>query len=550
MLTGTGAKWDAKLGFCSFPLAVIPTTAFSNIYPDGGPIPLVELVICKIYPILYFENSSKRILTESQESLAKRKFEREYEVAMESIIEDRERKFTMVSMLHDTVFAFQFLFIKFLLNSENLLSFEFQITETDAPEIWDSMSKTYDPCFYSSSPSETNRLKTDLWMNQGRVLFPRCCNKSINDASVDVVIRKSTPFVRALVKILRRNQAEAGCYSSNSNSSALLTVWEPSDDYISVLKEGTAVRLRNVKCKPSHIDGKIQLSANRNTSIELIPTPSASVLRFSGFEGRFYCTMVSLHLLSKLQRFQHEFDVVGFRIPTSSDTHPNLLRSAYFTDESGLLLRIDRYFDSENSSSPPWNVAKYGPESSSVYSFLNLRLIDFSIDQNCAIALWTESSVVKTRPNGRSLELLKFSQTTEGENVFSRASKSLSTTVVIGKGPDNLCVAIGIVISVNKTYGDEKQFSRSQYANIIIDCGSDALLRATICLKRLEGATGLSFEDDTILLSSSKLRNTGRYFSFVLKQVHSHLHQGFSTEMNVEAMLKVDASSVCSSYKL
>jgi len=497
-------------------LAVIPTTAFSKIYPDGGPISVVELVLCKIYPILYFENSSKRILTESQESLANRKFERDYEVAMESIIEDREKQLTM-------------------------------ITETDAPEIWNS---DY-PCFNSSTSSETDRLMKDLWMNQGRDLFPRFCKKSINDALVDVVIRKSTPFVRALVKILRRNQAETGCYSSNSNSSALLTVWEPSDDWISVLKEGTAVRLRNVKCKPSQIDGKIQLSANRNTSIEPIPTPSDSVLRFSGFEGRFYCTMVSLHLLSKLQRFQYEFDVVGFRIPTRSETNTNILRSAYFTDESGLLLRIDRYFDSENCSSPPWNVSKCGTESSSLYSFLNLRLIDFSVDQKCAIALWTESSVVETRSNGRSLELLKFSQTNEGENVLSRAFESLSTTIaVIGKGPDNLCVAIGIVISVNKTYGDEEQFNRSQYANIVIDCGSDALLRATICLKRLEGATGLLFEDDTIPLNSSKLRNTGRYFSFVLKKVHSHLHQGFSTEMNVEAMLKVDASLVSSSYNL
>jgi hypothetical protein len=95
-------------------LAVIPTTAFSKIYPDGGPISVVELVLCKIYPILYFENSSKRILTESQESLANRKFERDYEVAMESIIEDREKQLTMVSMFYDTVFAVYFLLMNYL----------------------------------------------------------------------------------------------------------------------------------------------------------------------------------------------------------------------------------------------------------------------------------------------------------------------------------------------------------------------------------------------------------------------------------------------------
>lgn len=75
---------------------------------------MVELVLCKIYPILYFENSSKRILTESQESLANRKFERDYEVAMESIMEDREKQLTMVSMSYDTVFAVYFLLMNYL----------------------------------------------------------------------------------------------------------------------------------------------------------------------------------------------------------------------------------------------------------------------------------------------------------------------------------------------------------------------------------------------------------------------------------------------------
>lgn len=390
----------------------------------------------------------------------------------------------------------------------------------------------------------------DLWTNQGRDLCAGFWKNLINDASVDVVIRKSTPFIRALVKILRRNQTEAGDYSSNLHSSAWLTIWEPSDDWISLLKEGTAVRLRNVKCKPSQIDGRIQLSANHNTSLELIPKLSDSILRFSGFEERLYSSMVSIHLLSKLQHFQHEFDVVGFKILTSSQTHPSLFRSAYVTDESGLLLRIDRYLDSENCCSPPWKVSKYAKERSSIYSFQNLRLIDFSIDQNCPVALWTESSVVKTRPSSRSFELFKFSETIEGSNYFRRVYESLSKTVaVIGKGDENLYAAIGIVLSVTKTSDDERQCNRSQDADIVIDCGSDALLRARISVKRLEAATGLLFEDDTILLSSNKLRNTGRYFSFTLKQ-YSHMQHGSSPEMNVVAMSKVDTSSLSCLYNL
>lgn len=108
-----GARWDAKLGLCNFPLGAISTTLLSNIHPDGGAISLIDLVLCRLYPTLYFENGTKRILTESQETFAKRKFERDYEVAMEKILEQRERELIKVNSLHDSPFLCCIIFLRF-----------------------------------------------------------------------------------------------------------------------------------------------------------------------------------------------------------------------------------------------------------------------------------------------------------------------------------------------------------------------------------------------------------------------------------------------------
>jgi len=113
-----GARWDAKLGFCNFSLGAIVPAQFSNIHPDGGPVPLVDLILCRVYPILYFEDASsqggsKRILNESQEALTRRIFESNHQLAIEKIIEQNERETVEVGTL---LYVCSFLRLSFVLN--------------------------------------------------------------------------------------------------------------------------------------------------------------------------------------------------------------------------------------------------------------------------------------------------------------------------------------------------------------------------------------------------------------------------------------------------
>ncbi len=49
------AKWDAKLGFGSPTRGGITVKSFRDIYPGGGNIPAIDLVICKRYPKMFLE---------------------------------------------------------------------------------------------------------------------------------------------------------------------------------------------------------------------------------------------------------------------------------------------------------------------------------------------------------------------------------------------------------------------------------------------------------------------------------------------------------------
>lgn len=49
------AKWDAKLGFVSPKCGGITIKSLRDIYPGGGNIPSIDLVICKRYPKMFLE---------------------------------------------------------------------------------------------------------------------------------------------------------------------------------------------------------------------------------------------------------------------------------------------------------------------------------------------------------------------------------------------------------------------------------------------------------------------------------------------------------------
>ena len=396
------------------------------------------------------------------------------------------------------------------------------------------MSRSNDPQFYYSNLDESDKITIDSWLLRKRELLQAAHQKAIEGAmSKELCVRRSTPFLRVRVKILRRAPIKS---MNAANSTALLTIWEPSDDRINLLKEGKAIRLRNLSCRPQ-VDGEVQLSVNGKTSLEELRKPNSSVLQNSGYEERFFSPIIRLHIMSKSERCQYDFDVVGYIVHAHPVKDSATSSSIYMTDESGLLLRLERYFDSEEFFAPPWKMTKYSRECSLVYSFQNLKLINFDTVQNCAVALWTEYSAVCSNINERFLALTSFSKSKDGEMLLKRVSTLSSSYPIVGKGVEKLFFAVGQFLSL------EEKFDTKMHAIAAIDCG-DALLRANIGLECLRGIVGSTIHDEIHVLSK-RLRNSGNYYSFVLK------HPTNSSQLlEVVTLTKVDVSALVSSYHI
>ena len=424
--------------------------------------------------------------------------------------------------------------------------------DQNAPSIFKLMTWSPDPFDFYTSLNGTDKQTIDSWRHRRKDLLQVAHQQSIDSAlSRELLARSPTPFIRAEVKILRRISNEG---KQSRNSSAILTFWRPSDEQMSLLKEGSAVRLRKVWCKSLLHDGKLQLSATNKTTLEALPRPTSSVLQLSGYDGRKFTPIARLHIMSKQndgRRASPEFDAVGYvAIQPARNNCPAC--SVYLTDQSGFLLRLERHFDSEYCVVPPWKTTKYALEESMMFAFHNLRLLEYDAVHHCAVALWTDSSVLVPIPNERLTELAIFSKSKKGTALLDKVAGAHSSGyTAIGKKSEKLIFAIGVVLSAKQHFTADNGETR---VTVVIDCGRDALLRAYLPLELLKGMAKSLGEDDIFILDK-ELRDSGIYFSFILKQNTKALHSlGADSALNgfleVVKVTQSDAFTLIQPYRL
>ncbi|ORY33242.1 nucleic acid-binding protein [Rhizoclosmatium globosum] len=69
------AKWDAKLGYQARPYPF--QVGIGSVVANGGPIPMMDIVVMRVYPICYVEN--KVMLSQAEEDEAERNYQIRYE---------------------------------------------------------------------------------------------------------------------------------------------------------------------------------------------------------------------------------------------------------------------------------------------------------------------------------------------------------------------------------------------------------------------------------------------------------------------------------------
>jgi len=455
-------KWNSKLGLV---LPTIQTKSFGgtlgikrlkDVIPGGGFIPSINLVVCKAYPILFMEaNDSSKIvsnrttLTESENSRRQGDFEKRKQKFVERITEEVRQKI---------------------------------IEEIDesAPEIWRAMDASINPSDFHTQLSEDQQNEIDRWYNRRLTLINDEMHRAVTKSfsSERNMQRQSTRFIRFLVRswVTKNDLISKG---RDIKDEGILTIWEPSQGQIEMLKEGSLIQFHNLDVKASSNSDQKQLSARRSTIMQKSNnSPSEEDLKTSGYSKRKYLPLLRVHLKSKKLGNESiscpELDCAGYLLDlkeTKIEVGMRLL--IYLTDITGLVLRIE-YDGCALSDFTHRHKLKPEAQKSTLLLFRDLRVCPFDRLEGCARAIWTQSTTFIFRVNHNLSSIADIPAPPPEEDIYERLSLQLRTGIPMNlKLPISIRLVFGYAVNIlprQKALMNYTMIS-THYLKVVIDSG-------------------------------------------------------------------------------
>jgi len=438
------AKWDAKLGFVSSGIAI---KSLRDIYPGGGNIPSIDLVICKRYPKMFLEQittGEKQIpitshLTEGEEASRRSEYDLKKQRAGEKHADAAHSECVKVSFPHAVLPWHDENGSKRFVMSQEL--------DEDAPLQWKQMVISNSPDEYYEKLPSTEKRVVDDWNERRPVLLQSMVSKLIGDLRDESVPeRKSNPYVKTLVKTFHRDHRAA-----STQASAELTVWRVSDDQFDLLKEGTVLRMKNLGIKEKSRDGFLQLRAGPETVMVPLSEDSKRQLARSGYEERRPKSLIKINLMSKKMdscRLSNEVDVVACvaQIRQLDDNSTAI----YLTDETGLALKLTRNHNASNTD--PFQIGN--AKTQIVVSFCNIQITAFDEIEQCATGTWGLFSCKTNRIDSRHEELVLWCRSPCGADTIGAVRSRLEAGIpVIGGLSNRHQISIGYILAVLEERG-------------------------------------------------------------------------------------------------
>jgi breast cancer 2 susceptibility protein len=420
------AKWNAKLGFVAPTKKTdaqggkVLTRRISDIIPGGGNVPLIDLVVSRRYPKLFLEqpangerklqplSKSNNVLTEAENWARCKNFDSEKENMIEKVLEEVRQECEKVSHHHLALMS--------TLYCRLMLELLRQDIDEIAPAAWRLIAQSESPEKLYRRLDDLGKSSVDGWNRKRAALLQRSIQKAISEriAEDDASTRKITPFLRLLVK-------STDCKKSLKCEEAVLTVWQPTDDQLDVLQEGSILRFRELSVRPDRYDGMLQFTASSRTSMEM-RTQAVPCNDENGYVPRtptnlFSVTCASKRLLQTVQASGRpvETDTLGIVFKVFDNKH-DADGCVYVTDESGLVLRIQRIslfsdFDTESRFISTATESKR----EAIVACRDLRVLPYDTSEVCAVAEYTRTSSHSTgSKNARVNQLMSWACTKEG----------------------------------------------------------------------------------------------------------------------------------------
>ena len=490
------AKWDSRLGFVK-PTRQIQShdgllliRTMGDVIPGGGSLPLMDLIICRRFPRSFLEkgpDGTSTILTEAQEERRRREFDERRHREMEKISEAAEKECT-------------------------------REVDEQAPEQWRKMMASNAMCDYYEGLSRDDKAIVDRWEERRSTMINDMTRRMI-DAKMQSnvsLFRSSTPFLRITVKSLQDPPPQTCAADEDEDKeriipnqpSATLTVWRMTEDQSNVLKEGTVIRIKDLAVKSELRDEMLQFSANDKTRMQaLVQQPSSRQLQYSGFSRRCFAPIIRAHVLSRKASSSRKasgahMDFAGVLVRSEHENHGMVYTSfSYFTDESGLLLRLQRDLDpNDESSLVGWNKAL---DLGQVLAFKDVLVLPFDSKANCAVVSWSQPTLQEKKGhfNDRRIKTLqRWIESEDAERTCSMVLASFDAGLPLYcRLPQRTEIAMGYILEIrfrdanvvagNDYGGQYLSISNDHSFEVDIDCGGSSNIITATCSRAVLSQT-------------------------------------------------------------
>nr|KAI8748741.1 breast cancer type 2 susceptibility protein-like protein isoform X1 [Biomphalaria glabrata] len=321
------APWHARLGFCCPPSPLC--VSLKSLCPDGGHLGAVDVVLARIYPVMYMEKLKDGgcvFHTAEEEDKLRQKHEAQREAEMEKMYLSlqKERK------------------VKCKGKKQNLK----KLSRKEIEALWDGqeIAHALENALNSEeiqqllSSSQTNRLMEYRQRETDR--HQEEIKKRLMEAMAETTVRNVTPVLKMKVN-------GVSAVDIDDSVSCLVTIWRPGSEWTS-MEEGRRYKLYNMAVsgvRGRSGAGKISLTATRQSRLQLCSINDN--LLDMVYEPR---QAWSVSELTSTMPMGNEFDFVGVvvqLIPSSRLSQPTLL---YAADKNGEFLCIKFWSSSQTSS--------------------------------------------------------------------------------------------------------------------------------------------------------------------------------------------------------
>eukprot|EP00751_Fragilariopsis_kerguelensis_P034173 CAMPEP_0170968308 /NCGR_PEP_ID=MMETSP0735-20130129/43197_1 /TAXON_ID=186038 /ORGANISM="Fragilariopsis kerguelensis, Strain L26-C5" /LENGTH=331 /DNA_ID=CAMNT_0011387345 /DNA_START=11 /DNA_END=1004 /DNA_ORIENTATION=+ len=243
-----------------------------------------------------------------------------------------------------------------------------QEVDENSPDVWKQVMTSSRPEEIHESFNDQDKDTFSRWKEQRSALIHSRVREEL-EAELETetsLTLESKRFQRVLV------------YSTNPKNSgresALLTIWQPTEEQLGLLKEGTSVEINDLAVRDTIYDGNLQLIASSKTIIKSFVFQASSLIEKIGFRHRRFLNMFQVHKLS------HEANKTTRKKPLDFDVaavQMHVIEPSDFLDaflfKKTLLLGEKRF---------------------SPYAMRDLHICPFDQEQQCAVAEFRERSSV------------------------------------------------------------------------------------------------------------------------------------------------------------